>query len=176
VFPDTRRITVSGSDELSEVTIERREEDISPKRTSWRNIFSWIPAQGRNDKTRVRMNVTLSDEAGHVTDIAFTEERKYGTSFTLSDFSISQDGRNLDTSKMYASYEAIPGRWGRDYASLVSSLRTGSEAVLSWYDGWRDMTWVSAVSDEKVSRWEWTRELIIPFFEVEDNRIGIIYE
>ncbi len=172
--PDTRRITVSGSDELSEVTIERREEDISPKRRDWGGFFSWIPAQGRNDKTRVRMNVTLSDEAGHVTDIAFTEERKYGTSFTLSDFSISQDGRNLDTSKMYASYDTIPGRWGCDYASLVSSLRTGSEAALSWYDGWRDMTWVTSFFPGEGVRREWKDGIVVPMLEVRENEIRII--
>jgi hypothetical protein len=167
---DMREIVVSGSDALSDVTIERDESDISPSKNFFWGFLS------RNNGTRFRIHTTVTDEAGHVTKVAFTEERRYGVSFALSDFSIGQGGYAVDASGASASYQALPGKWGREYAFLSGFLGTAREVTLSRYFGWKDRTWVISLFEGEMTEKGWLDGIIVPMLEVGGNDIRIISE
>lgn len=169
--PDSGRVTVTGSDTLSSVTIERSETDLTPKREWWRKGVFRIPGLTHDDTKKIRVNTTLSDEAGHVTLIAYVEERKPGMSFSLRDFVIRQDGRDVEASGMAATYDAAPGRFGRGYAFLSSALATGTDSVWAQYTQWWGRTLILSFHDGARPEQEWIRGVAVPAFEVRNGAV-----
>ncbi|NTW29914.1 MAG: hypothetical protein HGA33_01385 [Candidatus Moranbacteria bacterium] len=173
---DNRDIVVSGSDKQSDVAVQQEKEDISPKRKFWNSIFLWIPGQAWNDKTRIRVNTTLTDEAGRLTEVGYGQERKPGIGIGLTDFTIRQDGQGVATSGMTALYDAAPGRFGRGYALLSAFLSTGSDSVWTQYTQRWGQTLILSFYDEASPKREWVRGAVVPAFEVLDGVVKIIVE
>jgi hypothetical protein len=141
--PDTQKLDIIGVDTLGgNVSVSTLESVILGPQPSKKYWYSWIPYFVRDDRERKAMfTTTLTDEAGHVTVLAFEKKKDKRNRIDLTLQSISTDGMKVEVGSVKIQY-----KWQKDwrgrYALLASHLFTLDTAVESHYLPRRNETWV----------------------------------
>jgi pimeloyl-ACP methyl ester carboxylesterase len=141
--PDTQKLDIIGVDTLGgNVSVSTLESVILGPQPSKKYWYSWIPYFVRDDRERKAMfTTTLTDEAGHVTVLAFEKKKDKRNRIDLTLQSISTDGMKVEVGSVKIQY-----KWQKDwrgrYALLASHLFTLNTAVESHYLPRRNETWV----------------------------------
>lgn len=140
---DTRTLEITGMDNLSDVsviTIDKPEMNFSNRRIE--RIKGWFSRWHEKYKRNLPdMLVTLTDEAGHITDLAFekTEDRNGFSSVRL--LSLWYDGDETAIDDTIAQYRWKVGRRG-EYQMFVSGMRAEGNRLESHYIPRKNETWI----------------------------------
>lgn len=148
---DNKKLNITGIDNLSQnVSVVTKEEIIKEKKEKHKthNFWSWnwFP---KNDNKKIMETTTLTDDAGHQTDVVLKKKKDRNGFIDASVKSISYDGQTNDLTKNNLQYKWSLNGWKNKYLFFASSLRTSSMIVEAHYLPKLDQTWIM----------EWPRDL-----------------
>ncbi|MFZ2187694.1 MAG: hypothetical protein WAV46_03680 [Candidatus Moraniibacteriota bacterium] len=142
--PTTKKLDIVGTDNLSQnvsvVIVEKAEMNVSNKKV--KKIRPWfVEWFWKNRRTLPDMLVTLTDEAGHTTSIAFEKTKDRNGYLFIRVKSIAYDGSEILLSNAVAQYKWQMD-WKKQYRLFASYLRTASTDIESHYIPKRNETWI----------------------------------
>jgi pimeloyl-ACP methyl ester carboxylesterase len=140
---ETQKIDVIGADNLSQnVAVQLHEKIISGpeyqkevKRGFW--LFHW------NEKELERKTIvtaTLTDEAGHKTEIAWEQKINKNRHIDIEVFSLLYDGQKIEISPSSLEYQWMQNGERKTYAIFTSDIENESLSVESRYIAKKDLT------------------------------------
>lgn len=141
---ETQTLDIVGTDTFSEpVSVSISQSVISDSDPESRETFKkiWIPGQARDDKKRdrddekERMIATLTDEAGHRTDLSFEKKKDRSGRISIELESLVYDGVSASLPKTTLDYKWMQRlRYSTNgYALFASHIRTGTRKLESHY-------------------------------------------
>ncbi|MDD5463585.1 MAG: hypothetical protein PHP62_00365 [Candidatus Moranbacteria bacterium] len=185
----TQELDVVGSDNLSQnVSVEIKEQIvfIDNKQSSKKNKFwNWGWLQKKKEK-KIIDTATLTDEAGHKTEIVWEKKKDKSRRIDLSLSSISYDGNKTEISNGNLQYKWLQDWRRKKFLLFASHLSTESMSLESHYFPNKNQTWFmekpNEIGDddkndnaEKRPVWKKMTGMIIPSILTEKGIIKINY-
>ncbi|HBI33718.1 MAG TPA: hypothetical protein DEA43_00195 [Candidatus Moranbacteria bacterium] len=185
----TQELDVIGSDNLSQnVSVEIKEQIvfIDNKQSSKKNKFwNWGWLQKKKEK-KIIDTATLTDEAGHKTEIVWEKKKDKSRRIDLSLSSISYDGNKTEISNGNLQYKWLQDWRRKKFLLFASHLSTESMSLESHYFPNKNQTWFMEKPneigdddrDDNADRrpvWKKMTGMIIPSILTEKGIIKINY-
>jgi len=154
-----------------------------PRVHSW---SYWLMNRLPKQEKKTIITATLTDQAGHVTGLAFEESRDRDRRIDLALTSVSYDGAKSDIRHVSFQYKWLFDRFSKKYTLLASHLRDDRNTLESWYRPKRGETWIMEWSrelddrddDREVDRRPVRKKLsglVVPYLETEKGDVKIGY-
>ena len=187
----TQKLEVLGTDNLLQnVSVETREQTIfvdnnqdEKKQKSW--AWGWFQKEKPKEK-KIIVTATLTDQAGHKTELVWEKKKNKDRRIDLAISSISYDGQKTNIDKGILQYKWLQD-WKRNkYLIFASHLSTESMSLESHYFPNKNQTWLmekpNEIADddkndnaEKRPVWKKMTGMIIPSILIEKGAIKISY-
>lgn len=161
--PITRKLEITGTDNLGGA--------VSVALTELPVVFVG-PRLKDHDRSheehrkKKRFQARLTDEAGHVTSIAFLREKQEKNELAFKVQSVTYDAVEMTVMKTAAQYE-----WQKNgkkpYQKLEAELRTATERLESHYMPKKNETWIR----ERNSEWQKLPGLVVPYLETAEGLV-----
>lgn len=183
----TQELAVFGADNLSpNVSVEIEEQEIKQKPEIKKGIFSWISDIIKKGEKKKNVITTLSDEAGHKTEIVFEKKENNNHRVDISPQSVSYDGIKTEFSKSLLQYKWFLDWRKKKYLLFGSHIAVDSEHLESHYFPRRNETWImekpqeldDANNDDAAERrpvWKKISGMIVPYLQTSQGKIEIKY-
>lgn len=141
---DTKKLEIEGVDNLSPnvfvVTEEKIIKESIGRHGGW-NFWSWKSFSKNGNKKTIE-TATLTDEAGHKTEVVLEKKKEKNGFIDAVIKYISYDEQKKDLEKNGEQYKWALNWWKNKYLFFASSLRTSSAIVESHYFPRFDQTWI----------------------------------
>ena len=186
----TQKLDIIGTDNLSQnVSVQTKEQAITKdnnkneKKNTFR-FFNWFFKDQKEKK--VIVTATLTDEAGHKTEIVWEKKKDKDRRIDIAISSISYDGQKTDISESNIQYKWMLD-WRRNkYLLFASHLSDDSMSIESHYFPNKNQTWfmerpndlADDDSDDNAQQrpvWKKLPGMVIPGAMTEKGKIGIRY-
>ena len=166
------------------VTTEEKEIELKPE--TKKNAFSWIFNIIKKEKGKKINIVTLSDEAGHKTEVTFEKKQDNGHFISISLQSILYDRAKTEFSKSLLQYKWFLD-WKRSKYVLFGSHIVNDDNLLeSHYVSKNNETWIMSKpqeldddnNDDDVERrpaWKKVPGMVIPYLQTEQGELKMEY-
>lgn len=187
---ETQQLAIQGRDNLSgDVSVEITHSVIPnvDERYSSLQRRVWIDRWFRRTKEqKSQITATLTDEAGHKTELVFENKQDNNRRIDLVLESLAYDGMKTDTQDTTVQYKWLLDWRKQKYRLFASHLRTGGSALESHYFPKRDETWImerprELGDDNRDDDAAWRPKrmkltgMVVPYLETDGGAVNISY-
>jgi pimeloyl-ACP methyl ester carboxylesterase len=183
-----QKLDILGIDNLSQnVSVATKEQiiNLDPEPKTERT-FPWFSDIFKKKEKKKNIIATLSDEAGHKTEVTFEKKKNDNHHIDISLKSISYDGEKSEFSKSLLQYKWFLDWRRKKYNLFGSHIMTESELLESHYRPKKNETWIMTKprelddddNDDDAERrpvWKKLPGMIIPYLQTERGKIVIKY-
>jgi hypothetical protein len=162
------------------------EQKINQKPESKKGAFFRIWDIIKKGKKRVNIIATLSDEAGHRTEIILEKKKDDNHRIDISLESIAYNGVKTEISQSLLQYKWFLDWRKKKYTLFGSHIMTDSESLESHYRPKKNETWIMEKprelddddNDDDVEKrptWKKLSGMVVPYLQTEQGKIKVEY-